>query len=102
MFHHELPIQKFEDEFFEHHFMMEPFGIGNEKPLYYSSAIPSHYRVECFGKEQVHASLLFNRKRALAFYKASSFPNAQSIPFEFLYSTNSYGRKDFIINDLRD
>ncbi|MBY3619572.1 single-stranded-DNA-specific exonuclease RecJ [Acinetobacter sp. CUI P1] len=101
MFHHELPIQKFEDEFFEHHFMMEPFGIGNEKPLYYSSAIPSHYRVECFGKEQVHASLVFNKKRALAFYKASSFPNAQSIPFEFLYTINSYGRKDFIINDLR-
>lgn len=101
MFHHELPIQKFDDEFFEHHFMMEPFGIGNEKPLYYSSALSSHYQVECFGKEQVHASLLFNRKKALAFYKAPFFFDSQSRHIEFLYSVNSYQKKDFIINDLK-
>ncbi|AIQ20650.1 hypothetical protein H70357_31150 [Paenibacillus sp. FSL H7-0357] len=101
MYHHELPIQRFDDELFEHHMMMEPFGIGNEKPLYSSSAIPSHYRVEPFGKNQVHASLHFHRKKALAFYKASSFPNAQSKAVEFLYSVNSYPRKDFIVNDLK-
>lgn len=99
-YHHELTIPQFDDEFFDHFRMMEPFGIGNEKPLFYSSANPNQYQVELFGRDQLHASLHFHRKKALAFFKAPLFPNAQSRHMEILYTPNSYQKKDFIVNDL--
>ncbi|WP_409346940.1 single-stranded-DNA-specific exonuclease RecJ [Paenibacillus sp. MBLB4367] len=97
----EIPLKKLSNEIFEDcSTLMEPFGIGNEKPIFRAQNVTADY-IEYFGRQKQHAKLLLSGKHALLFGRANLFKDNNNGMYDFLYSPNSYWQKNFIIEDIR-
>jgi single-stranded-DNA-specific exonuclease len=94
-------IQFFPTTLFNDLSALEPFGIGNPKPIFRSNKT-SKYSYSHFGKDQLHTRFQFSKKIAYAYFKSHSFQNNTVIqPMDILFSPNSYSSHDFIIEDFR-
>ncbi|MBP2241723.1 single-stranded-DNA-specific exonuclease [Cytobacillus eiseniae] len=94
----QMDIKQFPDTLFDDLAALEPFGIGNPKPIFYSPSI-KWFRLELFGKEKEHAKLTIKKKSLLAFSKGKIFKNNFS-SFEFLYTPNCSIERNFLIHDI--
>jgi single-stranded-DNA-specific exonuclease len=94
-----LNIGDFSDALFEELQLMEPFGMKNQKPTFLNSQQPNS--VVYFGNQQQHAKMYLGKKQALLFSKAKLLESLDIQNVSFLYSINSYERKNFTIHDLK-
>ncbi|SFS75891.1 single-stranded-DNA-specific exonuclease RecJ [Paenibacillus sp. BC26] len=92
-----LDICSFSNILFEDMLLMEPFGMMNPKPIFLNSR--SADSIQYFGNKEQHAKLNINNKEALLFNRAQLLKQDGLRP-SFLYSTNSYEKKNFVINEL--
>jgi len=97
----QIPFHSFSNEFVSDIVCMEPFGLGNPKPLFYApSMLVEQY--EIIGKNHDHLKFRFGQHDAMAFRKASFADVIKTDPiFDFLYYLNSPKKKDFVIQQLR-
>jgi single-stranded-DNA-specific exonuclease len=79
---------------------LDPFGIGNPKPIFYCPNSQQISKFELFGTNKEHVKLTINKKKLLAFSKGNHFKNKWK-SLEFLYTPNCLKEKNFLINDLR-
>lgn len=92
----QLDICAFSNILFDEMLLMEPFGMMNPKPIFFNSC--SADSIQYFGSNDKHAKLHIKNKEALFFNRAPLIK--QYGLGSFFYSTNSYEKRNFIINDL--
>ncbi|MEX3748365.1 single-stranded-DNA-specific exonuclease RecJ [Lysinibacillus xylanilyticus] len=95
----QIDIKSFPNELFYDLSALEPFGIGNPKPIFYCPTI-NQVKYELFGKQNEHIKLSIQKKELLAFSKGRYLQNKWSA-LEFLYTPNCLKEKNFLIHDLR-
>jgi single-stranded-DNA-specific exonuclease len=98
-YHCELAIGSFPMQLFDDLDMMEPFGEGNRKPLFFSPKTFAFF--EKAGKFDDHLKFNIDDTSAFCFKKAHRLnEHTESNVFEFLYSPNSSRHKNFLIEDF--
>ncbi len=96
----QFDLMKFPVELFKDLVALEPFGIGNPKPIFHCPPTQQLSNFELFGNNKEHVKLTINKKKLLAFSKGHHFKK-QWTTLEFLYTPNCWKEKNFLINDLR-
>ncbi|GGG07658.1 single-stranded-DNA-specific exonuclease RecJ [Paenibacillus abyssi] len=103
-----IPIKYYDSSFqlsdctnalFENFMLMEPFGMGNQKPVFLTTGMAEAF--ERFGNQKQHAKYRIGSKSALLFGRAEYIHSNSCSQFRFLYSPNSYEKRDFVINDIQ-
>lgn len=94
----EMPINKIPQSLLEDLVSLEPYGMANEKPIFYS---PLTYvdDVRYFGAENQYTKLTVADKVALCFKKQNQKITTEN-PVDLLYTPNSLQKRDFLIEDL--
>jgi len=95
----QMDIKKFPQILFNDLAALEPFGMGNPKPIFYCP-MTSDLKYELFGKLNDHVKLTIHKKELLAFSKGRYLQDKWS-SLEFLYTPNCWKDKNFLIHDLR-
>jgi single-stranded-DNA-specific exonuclease len=96
-----IPICSFPASLLEDLKILEPFGNGNPKPVFFSPE--THFlNLETFGKKNIHAKFLFSKQ-----FQAYYFSKAQKVqafkkenPCHFLYTPDLHKEKTFYIQDV--
>lgn len=97
----EMPFGSFFNEISEDIVCLEPFGLGNPKPIFLSPSA-SFVDFRLFGKNQQHLKFRFENCEAVAFKKATWADSLRHHRvFDFLYSHDSASKRSFIIHQLR-
>lgn len=95
----QIDIKKFPKALFDDLDALEPFGMGNPKPMFYCP-MTSDLKYELFGKQKEHVKFTIHERELLAFSKGRYIQNQWS-SLEFLYTPNCWKEKNFLIHDLR-
>lgn len=97
-FQNKLPIYQFPDKLIEEFQRLEPFGIGNPKPHFYSESWFDRCRP--LGKSNEHYLLSVANRNIWAFrYRGVSLKPKKKI--QFLYTINSTDKHDFLLVDAK-
>jgi single-stranded-DNA-specific exonuclease len=97
---HQYDIRQFPVGIFDDLSALDPFGMGNPKPIFHCPNSQQLSKYELFGTNKEHVKLTIHKKRLLAFSKGHHFNN-QWTSLEFLFTPNCWKEKNFLINDLR-
>lgn len=98
----EIPFHYFPKEALNDFQLLEPFGMKNEKPIFFS---PNSYvdRVDIFGKYEKHLKFQTRKKEALCFFKGDEFLLCQnSKRFDVLYTFDTYDENKFFVQDFKN
>ncbi|MFM9328009.1 DHHA1 domain-containing protein [Paenibacillus mesotrionivorans] len=98
-FDHEINIDQFQDEMYEDLFLLEPFGNGNRKPVYYSKdTIITKWKP--FGKQDAHMNIKTKKNKAILFYHNNQFNALPDQRIDFLYKPSfNHNKKEFIVTE---
>lgn len=92
------PIAQFPSSMFTQMQQLEPFGMENPKPKFLCQNDSANF-VKQLGED--HLLLGFQTQNAFAFYKGQWYEHLkQRRTTNFLYTTNCYEKKDFLITDI--
>lgn len=96
-----LHINAFPRSLYDDFDLMEPFGNGNPKPIFYcQKAAIKHFEV--FGKHKEHIKIRSYKNEALIFKKSHQLHDIENNShLDFLYTFGSIRKRDFLINDFR-
>ncbi|MGG0887936.1 single-stranded-DNA-specific exonuclease RecJ [Brevibacillus parabrevis] len=95
-----IPFGQFPLEAIQDYTALEPFGMSNPKPVFFSEPCASA-KIRFFGKEKHHLEVKARKQRAIGFHKAGVVGSPHRKKWEFLYSIQSIRNKDFRIEDVR-
>lgn len=95
-----LPMESFPYSLCSELRLLEPFGMANPQPCFYSPRTPVQ-QVISFGKNQEHLKFMVEGNEALLFSgnKKREIPQ-NATQFGFLYTPSAKGRLQFMIQDL--
>lgn len=79
---------------------LEPYGIGNPKPIFLSRRIFPE-QIKYFGNHEQHATLHFSKHKAMLFGKADTLKTHSNQSIDLLYSPNCYKKRDYIVENIR-
>lgn len=93
-YHAKLPIDFFTESFHKELSLLEPFGISNPKPIFFSPHTPIR-SISTFGKQQEFTKFLLGTSEVLSFHNNHTNDFSQVTHVDFLYTHNFHSHQTF-------
>lgn len=95
-----FPVHQISNELINEFELLEPFGMGFQKPLFFSGKVKPK-SIETFGQNNQHLKMSFGGKKVTAFMMGTNLNQLRDKYVALLYSPLSYKHKSLLLDDLK-